>query len=163
MKPSFSKTEREDWGFIITASLVFFLAMFVTVWDFVQVQRMIFGFGIVNFVGLGLFLIGFSIRRVAKRTLGKYYSYDLRTLSDHKLIKHGIYSYVRHPISLAAIIYSLGIPLVFSSLCGFLLMLGLIPLFLYRIGIEESMLLEKFGEEYRDYMKKTKKIIPFVY
>lgn len=163
MKLSFFKTKREDWVFIIPASLVFFLALFVTVWDFVQVQGMVYSFGIVNVVGLGLFLIGFSIRRVAKRTLGEYYSYGLRTLSNHELIKHGIYKYVRHPISLAAIIYSMGIPLVFSSLYGFLLMLGLIPLFLYRIRIEESMLLEKFGNEYREYMKKTKKIIPFVY
>jgi len=163
VKPSFSKTEREDWGFIITASLVFFLAMFVTVWDFVQVQRMIFGFGIVNFVGLGLFLIGFSIRRLAKRTLGKYYSYGLRTLPNQKLIKHGIYKHVRHPISLAVIVYDTGIPLFFSSLYGSFIMLGLIPLILYRIKIEEKMLIQKFGDEYREYMKKTKKLIPFIY
>jgi protein-S-isoprenylcysteine O-methyltransferase Ste14 len=34
---------------------------------------------------------------------------------------------------------------------------------LYRTKIEEKMLIEKFGDEYRDYMKKTKKLIPFVY
>ncbi|MFQ6077173.1 MAG: methyltransferase family protein, partial [Candidatus Bathyarchaeia archaeon] len=57
----------------------------------------------------------------------------------------------------------MGIPLFFSSLYGFLLMLGLFPCYLYRIRIEENMLLEKFGDEYREYIKKTKKIIPFVH
>jgi len=42
-------------------------------------------------------------------------------------------------------------------------MLGLIPCFLFRIKIEENMLIEKFGDEYREYMKDTKKIIPFIF
>jgi protein-S-isoprenylcysteine O-methyltransferase Ste14 len=42
-------------------------------------------------------------------------------------------------------------------------MLALIPLVLYRIAIEERMLIKKFGDEYRDYAKRTKKLIPFLY
>jgi protein-S-isoprenylcysteine O-methyltransferase Ste14 len=126
-------------------------------------SKLIFHFGIVNAVGLVLFVVGVAIRGVGRITLGKYYSYGLRVLPDHKLIKHGVYRYIRHPISLAAIIYGVGIPLFFSSLYGFLIMLGLIPLILYRTRIEEKMLIEKFGDEYRDYMKKTKKLIPFIY
>jgi len=42
-------------------------------------------------------------------------------------------------------------------------MLGFIPCFLYRIRIEERVLLEEFGNEYREHMKKTKKMIPYVY
>jgi protein-S-isoprenylcysteine O-methyltransferase Ste14 len=42
-------------------------------------------------------------------------------------------------------------------------MLGLFLAYLYRIKNEERMLLEKLGNEYREYMKKTKKMIPFVY
>jgi len=157
------QTERADLGFVIPATLVFVIALLLTALDFILIQKLIYRFGIVNAVGLALFLIGVVIRAVGKRTLGKYYSYGLRTLPDHKLIKHGIYKHIRHPISLAAIIYDAGIPLFFSSLCGFLLMLGLIPLMSYRIKIEEKMLIEKFGDEYREYMKKTKKLIPFIY
>jgi len=124
---------------------------------------MIYRFGIVNVVGLVLFLIGIVIRSAGKRTLGKYYSSRLRTLPNHRLIKHGIYKHVRHPFYLGVIIHSIGIPMVFSSLYGFLLMLGLIPLILYRIKIEEKMLIEKFGDEYREYVKETKKLIPLVY
>jgi len=157
------ETEKADRVFIISATLIFVLALLVTAWDFVQIQKMIYRFDIINAVGLILFLIGVIIRRVGKKTLGKYYAYGLRTLPNQKLIKHGIYKHIRHPISLAAIIYDVGIPLFFSSLYGFFIMLGLIPLLLYRIKIEEKMLLEKFGDEYREYMRKTKKLIPFIY
>jgi len=163
METSLLQTKREDWPFIILASLIFFSALLVTLWDFLIFQKMTFHLSLVNVAGLGLFFIGISIRRVAKRTLGKYYSYGLRTLQKHELIKHGIYRYIRHPAYLAMLIYSLAVPLIFSSLYGFLLMSGLIPCTLYRIKIEESMLLEKFGKEYLEYMKKTKKMIPLIY
>lgn len=82
---------------------------------------------------------------------------------DQKLIIHGVYSRVRHPISLAAIIYSLAIPMILSSLYGFLIMLLMIPLILDRLGVEEGMLKEKFGDEYRKYMNKTKGLVPYLY
>lgn len=157
------QTERSDWVFVILATLVFFSALVITTWDFVKAQEMVFRMGAINVAGIALFIVGVTIRMVGRLTLGRYYSYGLRTLRDHRLIKYGIYKYVRHPISLAAIIYDLGIPLVFSSLYGFIMMLALIPLILYRTKIEESMLIERFGEEYIEYMKRTKKFIPLVY
>lgn len=120
-------------------------------------------FGIINVLGLILFLIGLTIRLIGKRTPGKYYSQGLRTLAGHELIKKGFYRYIRHPIYLASIIYGTGVPLFFSSLYGFFIMLGLIPLILYRIKIEERMMFEEFGEEYIEYMKKSKKLIPYLY
>jgi len=88
---------------------------------------------------------------------------DLRTLQNHRLIKHGIYKHIRRPAYLGTLLFSIGISLIFSSLYGFLLMLILFPSYLYRIRIEESVLLKEFGDEYREYMKKTKKIIPLIY
>jgi len=149
--------------FIIPATMVFILALFATVWDFVQFQGMIYRFDIVNVVGLGLFSIGVSIRIVARRTLGKYFSSGLKTTEKHELIKHGIYKHIRHPAYLGSLLLSPGIALIFSSLYGFFLMLGLIPCFIYRMKIEDSMLIKKFGDDYREYMEKTKKIIPFIY
>ncbi len=155
------KTTREDWYFIVPSSLIFFFALIISVWDFIIIQKA--NYGIINIIGVILFLTGLIIRLIGKRTLGRYYSYGLKTLPDHKLIKHGIYKHIRHPIYLAIILYGMGIPMFFSSLYGFLIMLCLIPLIFYRIKIEEKMLLNKFGEEYRDYMEKSKKLIPFVF
>jgi protein-S-isoprenylcysteine O-methyltransferase Ste14 len=157
------QTLRADVGFVVSATIVFFLGLAVTMWDFWHIQGMIYRMGIVNVVGFLLFSVGVLLRAVGKITLGKYYAYGLRILPDHKLIKDGVYRYIRHPISLAAIIYTTGIPLIFSSLYGFVIMLGIVPLILYRLRIEEKMMLEKFGDEYREYMEKTKKLIPFIY
>ena len=157
------ETIKADRYFIILATLIFFSALFVTLCDFVQIQKMMYRLGSVNIIGLGLFSTGIAIRIVAKRTLGKYYSYGLKTLPEHKLIKHGIYKYIRHPIYLAMFMYGPAIPLIFSSFYGFLVMLGLIPCTLYRIKIEEKMLIEKFGDEYLEYMRHSKKLIPYIY
>jgi len=51
-------------------------------------------FGIINVLGLILFLIGLTIRLIGKRTLVKYYSLGLRTLAGHELIKKGFYRYI---------------------------------------------------------------------
>lgn len=157
------KTIRSDWYFIIPATMAFFSALFITWWDFVKIQEMIYRINLINVTGLLLFVIGIVIRRIGKRTLGRYYAYGLRTLQNHELITHGIFKHIRHPISLAMFMYGIGIPLIFTSFYGFLIMLMLIPLTLYRIGIEEKMLIEQFGDKYREYMTKTKKIIPFIY
>ena len=157
------KTLKADWSFIVLATLVFVIGLLVALWDFGQLQKWVWRFGLLNGVGLALFVGGTLLRQMGKRALGKYYSYGLRIVEGQKLIQHGVYKRVRHPITLAALIYSPAIPLVFSSVYGFLVMLGMVPLFMYRIGIEEKMLIEKFGTEYTQYMKRTKRLIPFVY
>lgn len=155
------ETTHEDWYFITLSSLIFFLALFISIYDFLVVQKA--NYGIVNVIGLVLFLIGLYIRLSGKHALGKYYSRGLRTLKDHELVKKGFYKYIRHPIYLSSIIYGLGVPLFFSSVYGFLIMLLIIPLIFYRIKIEENMLLEEFGDEYQEYIKQTKKLIPYLY
>jgi protein-S-isoprenylcysteine O-methyltransferase Ste14 len=160
---SLFRTEKEDRLFVVLASLVFFLSLLVSSWDFVKVQGLVFHLNISNISGSILFFIGCPIRVIGKRTLGKYYSYGLKTSPNQKLIMYGMYKHIRHPINLAAIMYSLGIPLILSSLYGFFIMLWLIPLILYRIRIEERMLIQRFGNQYLEYMKRTKRLIPFIY
>jgi len=158
-----SQTEKADKPFVVSATFVFVLALLAVAWDFVYLQGMVYRINITAVTGLVLFVIGIVIRAVGKRTLGKYYSYGLRIIPNHKLVTRGIYKHVRHPITLAAMMYDAGIPLIFSSVYGFLLMLGLVPLFLYRIRIEEKMLVKRFGDEYCEYMKRTKRLIPIIY
>lgn len=149
--------------FIIPSLLVRITAIIVAIWDFTYVQGMVYQFDVLESIGLIVFFAGFSLRKMAKRTLGNYFFNGINSLQEHKLVKHGIYSCIRHPIYFGAILFNLGFILLFSSLYGFLIMLAFIPCILYRIRIEEKMLIQKFGEEYRDYMKTTNKIIPFVY
>jgi len=150
-------------GFLIISVLIRIIAIIVALWDFVYIQGMVFQFDLLESLGLLVVLAGFSIRNIARKTLGNYFLNGIKFLRKHELVKHGIYRYIRHPIYLGAILLNLGIILLFSSPLGFLVMLGYIPCVLYRIQLEEKMLIERFGKEYRDYMKKTKKIIPMIY
>jgi len=82
----------------------------------------------------------------------------------HRLVQTGIYSLVRHPIYLGNILGFLAIPLIFSSGGGLAIMLlTTVPATIYRINLEEEFLLRHFGEEYKEYMKNTKRLIPGIW
>ncbi|HEV2390188.1 MAG TPA: isoprenylcysteine carboxylmethyltransferase family protein, partial [Nitrososphaerales archaeon] len=87
----------------------------------------------------------------------------LRVVEDHKLVTEGLYKHLRHPAYTGIILSLLGVPLIFSSAYGFALMLLVIPPLVYRIGVEEKMLIAKFGEQYREYSKHSKKLAPYIY
>ncbi len=132
--------------------------------DFIQLQHAFYHFNIESILGISLFAVGVSLRTFSKRTLRKHYSYVLKTNQTQKqLVTYGIYKFIRHPIYLAAILYVVGFPLIFSSLYGFFVSLAFIPCLLHRICIEEKMLIEEFGQQYLNYQKCTKKLIPLIY
>jgi len=54
-------------------------------------------------------------------------------------------------------------PIYATSLLGILFFLTAIPLFIYRMGVEEKMLIEEYGDEYLEYMKATSKLFPYIY
>jgi protein-S-isoprenylcysteine O-methyltransferase Ste14 len=114
-------------------------------------------------IGLGMILLGNIIRWVAIATLKKNFSARLRIREGHTLVKNGIYHWIRHPAYLGLIIAYLGIPVMFSSMLGFLVMFLTIPLLIHRIKTEERMLIERFGAEYEEYMGHSKKLIPYIY
>jgi len=157
------KGKFSDVAILIAGGIIFFSGVLVTALDFVMIQRMVYRFDLVSLTGLILLPIGSAIRVQARRTLGRYFSPVVRILPDHKLIRHGIYKHIRHPGYLGELLLYFSVPLFFRSLYGFFVMVFLVPFILYRIRMEEQMLTEKFGDEYRDYMKNSKKLIPYVY
>ena len=82
------------------------------------------------------------------------------TRKEHKLVMHGIYHYIRHPL------YTLGSSLFISfgmmADNWFIATLGILTFILMAIRTpkEEANLIEKFGDEYREYMKRTGRFLP---
>jgi protein-S-isoprenylcysteine O-methyltransferase Ste14 len=119
-----------------------------------------------RWAGLVFALIGFALldllsKSWAQVTLGKSWSDTPRMMKGQTLIINGPYQFIRHPIYTAFILI-LGSTLLISSnwLIG-LAWLGMTALeVISRIGFEESLMLEYFGDQYRDYMKKTGQLIP---
>jgi protein-S-isoprenylcysteine O-methyltransferase len=114
-------------------------------------------------MGVGMILSGLIIRIVAIGTLKKNFSNRLRIREDHTLVTNGIYHWIRHPAYLGLILIVLGIPVLLSSVLGFLVMFLVVPLLLHRIKLEEAMLIGQFGAKYEEYMRQTKRLIPFLY
>jgi protein-S-isoprenylcysteine O-methyltransferase Ste14 len=134
-----------------------------TIWDLIKHPENLRLLSAWNIAGLSLFIVGLSIAVVAAGTLKQFYSSTLVTREDHQLISHGVYRFVRHPLYFGVLIAIMGAPVYAPSPYGFLILSLLIPIFLFRIKMEEDMLTEHFGDEYQVYRKATKKLIPFLY
>lgn len=148
---------------ILVSALDGFYSLFFMMWELVRHPDNLSLFSVQNIIGLVMFVSGLATAIVAQITLWQYYSSTLIIREDHQLITHGIYRYTRHPIYLGVITAMLGIPVIASSLSGLLIMTVMIPIFLYRIKMEERLLTDEFGDAYRVYAETTNKLVPFIY
>jgi protein-S-isoprenylcysteine O-methyltransferase Ste14 len=129
--------------------------------DVGHVQR---GEQLIKMSGFGLMVAGISVRWLAIHTLGKYFTGKVRIFEDHRLIRNGLYQHVRHPAYAGDLIAYLGFGLVFSNWISLVLIFCPILLVaLYRMRIEERVLRDAFGQEYLDYMEKTKRLFLGIY
>jgi len=93
--------------------------------------------------------------------LGTNWSITLEVREGHRLVTHGIYRHVRHPMYLALLLYSLGQALVIPNWVAgpsYLVTFGL--LFFLRVGPEERLMREEFGQDYESYMARTRRLVP---
>jgi protein-S-isoprenylcysteine O-methyltransferase Ste14 len=96
--------------------------------------------------------------------LGKNWSLTLEVRENHELISRGIYRHVRHPMYLALLVYAVGQALVVPNwIAGPSYGVAMVLLVALRLGPEERMMAEEFGEEYRAYMRQTKRLVPGVW
>ena len=119
---------------------------------------------IIQIFGLILLLLSVLFRLLVVYRLGKYFTVDVTIRNDHKLITDGFYTYIRHPSYTFSLLTFVALAIVLNNyISAIILLLPVFIMFFYRISIEEKTLTEQFGQEYLDYRKKTKKLIPFIY
>jgi protein-S-isoprenylcysteine O-methyltransferase Ste14 len=113
--------------------------------------------------GLAIFTAGCLVRLKAIAQLGRLHSGFVAIQPDHELVRKGIYSRIRHPSYLGAMIAMAGIPLIFASWFPLLALPGVFVLVRWRMNDEEKLLSEQFGEEFEHYRKDTWRLIPHIY
>ena len=95
--------------------------------------------------------------------LGRNWSISLEIREQHALIHTGVYRLIRHPMYSSFFLLGLAqmllLPNWFAGSAG---IVGAAVLYLCRVGREERMMLDRFGEKYRDYMAHTKQLIPWI-
>ncbi|MDP9201619.1 MAG: isoprenylcysteine carboxylmethyltransferase family protein [Gemmatimonadota bacterium] len=113
--------------------------------------------------GVLMVFFGSLLRRYCWRTLGEYFTGDVRARPDQPIIRSGPYRLVRHPSYTAGMIMFIGIGLALGSWFSLaLLTIVTIATYTYRVAVEERALLDTIGEPYEAYMKERKRFIPYI-
>ena len=117
-----------------------------------------------SWIGILMILTGLIVRFFIIQNLGKYFTVDVTIRKDHKVKTDGFYTYIRHPSYAFSLLMFLGLGLALNNWVS--LAIAFIPPFIafsYRIFVEEKALVEQFKDEYTQYRKTSKKLIPFIY
>ena len=118
----------------------------------------------VGMLGLATMLAGLALRAWAMRTLGAFYTRTLLVASGQRIVDRGPYRLVRHPGYLGTILVWVGAALAAANwLATAAVGLLMLAAYGYRIGSEEAMLADSFGAEYRAYMARTWRLVPWIY
>ncbi len=95
--------------------------------------------------------------------LGRNWSISLELRGNHRLVRSGIYQFVRHPMYSSFFLLALAQLLLLSNwVAGGAGLVGAAILYAFRVQREEKMMLENFGDEYRLYMRQTKRLVPWL-
>jgi protein-S-isoprenylcysteine O-methyltransferase len=118
----------------------------------------------VFWVGSLLFAAGLALRWYSIIYLGRFFTVNVAIHSGHEIIDTGPYKRIRHPSYTGALLAFLGLALTLTNWVS--LAAVLIPILLAfsrRISIEENALASALGSPYINYMRRTKRLAPFIY
>ena len=102
--------------------------------------------------------------RRSHKELGRNWSITLEIREQHRLVSGGPYALVRHPMYTSFMLMGLGQAFLLSNwVAGLAGLVGFAVLFFLRVDREERMMIENFGPDYRAYMARTKRLIPYLY
>ena len=142
-------------GLVTIGSLIAFLIDPASMdWSAVAIPRW------ARWMGVGTAAVATSLWLFTFHHLGRNLTDTVVTRKEHSLVLHGPYAYVRHPfyVAVALLVVANGL----TSANWFILASGLtlFSLLVIRTNIEEAKLIERFGQQYRDYMRKTGRFLP---
>ena len=114
---------------------------------------------------LGLLLIyaGMALRFYAIAVLGAFFTTTVAIAPEQPVIEAGPYRLIRHPSYTGLLLILLGFGLSLTTWLSLLVIMGCALIGVsYRIHVEEHILQEHLGQRYQEYMRRTKRLIPFV-
>jgi protein-S-isoprenylcysteine O-methyltransferase len=114
--------------------------------------------------GLVLFVAGLILRWWAIIILGRFFTVDVTIEKDHELVERGPFRVVRHPSYTGVLLAFVGLGLSLGNWAALLVILMPIgAAFIHRMNVEEDALSRALGPRYTEYVKRTKRLMPFVY
>ena len=117
----------------------------------------------VFWLGITLVYAGLAFRIYAVIMLGRYFTPSVAVVADQHLVEDGPYKLIRHPSYTGLLVMFLGFGLSTTNWLSLLALMSCVALGLaYRISVEERVLQEHLGEPYQAYMRRTKRLIPYI-
>lgn len=113
--------------------------------------------------GLVFVIFGLMLALWARMTLGGNWSGNVTFKEDHKLIQHGPYHFVRHPIYSAILLMILGTAISLGALGCFIGVIFALVSFWVKWSQEEALMIKHFPNDYPAYKARVKAIIPFLF
>jgi len=115
-------------------------------------------------VGLVVYGVGFVLRWMSIYQLKSAFTVDVAITKGHALQTDGLYKKLRHPSYLGLILILVGLAMGMNSLRSLLVLVVPVCIaIVYRVNVEERMLVQAFGAEYEAYKSKTYRFIPWIY
>jgi protein-S-isoprenylcysteine O-methyltransferase Ste14 len=115
-------------------------------------------------IGVICMLVGVVLRWAAIRTLGRYFTRDVAVAADQPVIQAGPYRLIRHPAYSGTLLTMLGLGLALTNWASLVvLILCVFSGHLYRVRVEERALVRTLGQPYVDYMRRTRRFIPYLF
>lgn len=162
LRRSGEDVKKKDNGSVLVIRVLMYasvlVAMFMTIKNIAMLPDWLF------YPGIVLIVAGVFVRQWAILTLGRFFTTTVGVQKNQTVVETGLYHYIRHPSYLGVLIIMLGIGFALHSWGGIIVLLAINGLALgYRINLEEKVLVAELGEDYIRYMKRTRKLIPFVF
>jgi protein-S-isoprenylcysteine O-methyltransferase Ste14 len=115
-------------------------------------------------VALAVLIAGLALRWAAILSLGKSFSSNVAIHATQRVLKTGLYRWMRHPSYTGLIAIFIAVGLHTRNWIAFLIItVPTTAALLYRIHVEEIALRGHFGQEYIDYSRQTRRLIPGIY
>ncbi|MHA1960031.1 MAG: isoprenylcysteine carboxylmethyltransferase family protein [Candidatus Thorarchaeota archaeon] len=114
----------------------------------------------IRVVGLILAIANLPFTYWVGKTLADSFSYTLEVQDDQKLVTSGPYSRVRHPLYLVTFWFFVSQILISDNWIFIVILIIILPYLFQRMGKEEQMMVDEFGEEYISYMNRTGRLFP---
>jgi protein-S-isoprenylcysteine O-methyltransferase Ste14 len=162
LRRSGGNTKRKDSGSVLIIRVLMYVSVMIAIWFDLENIAMLPDW--VFYPGIMIIVIGIIVRQWAIFVLGRFFTTTVSVQKSQKVIDHGPYRYIRHPSYLGIFLIIVGIGLALHTWGGILVLLVMNGIALgYRMHVEEKVLVSELGDDYVQYMKRTKRLIPFIF
>jgi protein-S-isoprenylcysteine O-methyltransferase Ste14 len=151
------RRERRFYNLVLATYLLGYVYVFSTRLDFAHLPLPAW----LRWLGAGALLAATGLLWWTHRVLGRNWSGVLEIHKGHALVTEGPYRLVRHPMYLAFFVFGVGLLLLPANwLIGAANLAAITWMYVIRAPSEEQMMIEHFGDAYRQYMQSTGRLLP---